>query len=125
MITIVNLTGGAKAAIFPSAIVVYNYAEGGDAELSQIVSAHPGQAVVFVSTKFDPSVFSQAENTTRTFIFLRSDGLAAKVDPTYPAQWVSPGDFIPALPGNVCVEASDTGFTVSSVAPDPIETVTF
>lgn len=125
MIKTVNLPGGAQAAIFPSAIVVYNYADGGESELSQIISAHPGQAVIFVATRFDKAVFSQAENTMRTFIFLDADGLKASVDPTYPAQWVTPGDFIPALPGNISIEATPAGFIVSSIAPDPTETHTF
>lgn len=116
---------GTQVVEFPGAIVVYNFAGADNAELSQVVSAHPGEAVVFVATKFDRTVFSQAENTRRTFIFMRGAVDEASVDPTYPAQWVSPGDFIPAVPGNVSVEATESGFIVTSLTSDPAETVEF
>lgn len=120
-----TLKNGTQVVEFPGAIVVYNFSGADDAELSQIVSAHPGEATVFVATEFDRTVFSQAENTTRTFIFMRGAIDEASVDPTYPAQWVSPGDFIPAVPGNVSVEATDSGFIVTSLISDPAKTAEF
>lgn len=116
---------GTQVVVFPGAIVVYNFSGADAAEVSQVESANPGAATVFVATKFDRTVFSQAENTTRTFIFLRGAVDEAAVDPTYPAQWVSPGDFIPAVPGNVSVEATATGFKVTSFSADPAETAEF
>lgn len=120
-----TLKNGTQVVNFPGAIVVYNFRKGDDPELSQIVSAHPCEATVFVTSQYDRTVFSQAENTVRTFIFLRGVVDDSAVDPTYPAQWVSPGDFIPAVPGNVSIEATPTGFTVTSLSPDSSETVEF
>lgn len=122
-----TLKSGAKVQIFPSAIVVYNFSDGDDADgkLAQIVSAHPGTAVVFISTKFARSVFSQAENRNRAFIFDRSKIDPATVDPVYPAQWVSDGDMLPGLPGNLSLVATDGGFRVTSLPPDDKQTVFF
>lgn len=120
-----TFNNGTQVVVFPGAIVVYNFSSADAAELSQVVSANPGAATVFVATKFDCTVFSQAENTTRTFIFMRGAVDESAVDPTYPAQWVSAGDFIPAVPGNVSVEATATGFKVTSLSADPAETAEF
>ncbi len=43
------------------------------------------------------------------------------VDPTFPAQWVSDGDILPGLPGNLTLTATDGGFRVTSLSPDPTE----
>lgn len=118
-----TLKNGTQVVEFPGAIVVYNFSKGDSPEMSQIVSANPGEATVFVNSKYDCSVFSQAENTMRTFIFLRGAVDESAVDPTYPAQWVSAGDFIPAVPGNVSIEATAIGFNVTSLSSEPPESV--
>lgn len=123
--TQIKLPGGGSIKLFPSGIVVYNFASDDDGRLSQTLSAHPGMPVVFLSTEFNRNVFSQAENRNRAFIFSRQAVDPATVDPVYPAQWVSDGDFIPALPGNLCVTATLTGFKVDTVPPDPPRTATF
>lgn len=123
----IKLNSGAKVAIFPSAIVVYNFCSGDDADgkLAQILSAHPGETVLFISTKYDREVFDQAETRNRTFILSRSTIDPATVDPELPAQWVSIGNMLPGLPGNLELETSDAGFRVTSLPPDPRHTILF
>lgn len=113
-----TLKNGTRVEFFRAAIVIYDFADGDQAEVSQIVSAHPGQAVAFLSTTFTPTVFSQAENTQRTFVFLRGAVDESEVDPAFPAQWLSPGDFIPAIPGNISVEATQTALKAHECTPD-------
>lgn len=113
-----------QIALFPSSIVVFNFTHDFADRLAQTVSAHPGMPVLFLNTIFDRSVFSQAENTLRTFIFSRDHISSDAVDSTYPAQWISGGDIIPALPGNIQVAATPTGFTVTSLPP-LTQTLTF
>lgn len=124
----IKLNSGARVKLFPSAIVVYNFSSGDDADgkLAQILSAHPGEAVVFISNKYTPTVFDQAETRNRTFIFDRTSINPAEVDTEYPAQWVSEGDIIPGLPGNISLESLAGGaFRVTSLAPDPVRSATF
>jgi len=120
--TVTKLPAGGCIKLFPSGIVVYNYAADDDGRLSQAISANPGMPVVFLSTKFNRDVFSQAEGRNRTFIFLRGAVDPESVDPTFPAQWLSAGDTLPGLPGNLSVTASDGGFRVRTTAPDPART---
>lgn len=108
-----------KIELFPSAVIVYNFTAELEAKLSQSLSAHPGEPVLFLSTVYNPEVFSQAENHNRTFVFSRKFINPAEVFPEYPAQWLSEGDFIPQLPGNLRVTATDRGFTVRTIPPDP------
>ncbi len=123
----IKLNSGAKVALFPGAIVVYNFSSGDDADgkLSQILSANPGKAVLFISTKYDREIFDQAETRNRTFILSRSTIDPATVDPELPAQWISVGNMLPGLPGNLQLEASDAGFRVTSLPPDRCHTILF
>lgn len=121
----IRLNVDAEVRIFPDAIVVYNFTDGADSELAQVLSAHPGVPVVFISTKFSRSVFNQAETRNRAFIFDRATIDPATVNPEYPAHWVSDGDFLPGLPGNLCIEAVDGGFRVTSLPPSPQHTAFF
>ena len=117
----IRLNSNAEVRIFPDAIVVFNFSDGDDADgkLAQIVSANPVMPVVFINTEFSASVFSQAETRNRAFIFDRTKINPAGVSPELPAQWVSEGDFLPGLPGNISVEAADGGFRVTSLPPSP------
>lgn len=120
MPTIKTLPSGAKYAEFPSATVVYNFSAPADeAPLAQLLEHRPGVPVAFLATRFDPKVFSQAENTTRTFIFQRGPVDPAQVPAYYPAQWLSPGDIIPAIPGNLSIQATASGFAIDTLPPDP------
>lgn len=123
----IKLNSGAKVKLFPSAIVVYNFSDGDDADgkLAQVISSHPGEAVVFINTRFSRSVFDQAETRNRAFILDRTKIDPATVDPELPAQWVSEGDFLPGLPGNLSLEADSTGIRVTSIPPDPHHTALF
>lgn len=122
-----SITIGAtgRAVIFPSAILVFNFDGDDEGKLSQIVSAHPGMPVIFLATKFHREVFSQAEGRNRSFIFATKYVNRDDVDPVYPAQWLSEGDVLPALPGNVSVTATDRGFRVDTIDPDPARTALF
>lgn len=115
----ITLPSGAKYIEYPGVSIIFNFAAADDARLAQLLASRPGIPVAFLATAYDPAVFSQAENTTRTFIFLRGAIDPASVPAYYPAQWVSPGDFIPAIPGNISVQATSTGFTVATLPPDP------
>ncbi|MCM1310505.1 MAG: hypothetical protein NC301_05700 [Bacteroides sp.] len=123
----IKLNSGAKVKLFPSAIVVYNFSDGDDADgkLAQILSSHPGESVVFINTKYSPEVFEQAETRNRAFIFDRTKINPDCVDPEFPAQWVSEGDFLPGLPGNLSLEASAEGLRVTSLPPDAHHTALF
>lgn len=121
----IQLDKGGRAAIFPSGLVVFNFADDDDGRLSQVVSSHPGMPVVFLSTEFHPEVFSQAEGRNRTFVLASKFIEHDSVDPEYPAQWLSEGDTIPNLPGNVSVTATDRGFRVDTLQPDPQRTAYF
>lgn len=119
---VIKLPAGGCIKLFPSGIVVYNYADADNGRLSQVMSANPGMPVIFLSTKFNRKVFSQAEGRNRAFIFLRGAVDPESVDPVYPAQWLSAGDMLPGLPGNLSVTATDGGFRVRTTAPDPART---
>lgn len=123
--TSINLDNGGRAVIFPSGLVVFNFADDDDGKLSQIVSSNPGMPVVFLSTRFNRDVFSQAEGRNRTFVMSAKYIDRNDVDPTYPAQWLSEGDTIPDVPGNVSVTATDRGFIVETLSPDPQRTAYF
>lgn len=116
--TSIQLGKGGRVALFPSSIVVFNFNDDDDGKLSQVVSSHPGVPVLFISTVFHPSVFSQAEGRNRTFVFASKFVDREQVDPEYPAMWLAEGDFIPELPGNISLEATDRGFRVDTVPPD-------
>lgn len=120
---IIGKTG--RAVIFPSAILVFNFDGDDDAKLSQILSAHPGMPVIFLATKYHREVFAQAEGRNRAFIFATRYVSRDDVGPTYPAQWLSEGDIIPMLPGNVSVTGIDRGFRVDTIDPDPARTAIF
>lgn len=123
--TSIALDNGGRAVIFPSGLVVFNFADDDDGKLSQIVSSNPGMPVVFLSTKFNRDVFSQAEGRNRSFVLSSKYIDREDVDPTYPAQWLAEGDTIPDLPGNVSVTATDRGFRVEALDPDPQRTAYF
>lgn len=125
MCKITELGNGGKAAVMPSAIVVYNFESDDAGRLSQLVSAAPGVPVIFLGTKFVPAVFSQAENRNRAFVLSTGFVDKTEVDPVYPVQWLSPGNMFPMMPGNVSVTATDRGFIVETVAPDPQRAVEF
>lgn len=109
-----NLSGKSRTELFGSAIIVFNFDGDEDGTLARLVSAHPGLPVIFLSTRFNRDVFSQAEGRNRLFIFSTAAIDPATVDPTYPAQWLSPGDLLPALPGNLTVAATPAGFTLTA-----------
>ena len=124
--TLFNMNDGGKIKIFPSAIVVFNITTEDEGQHSRILSANPGMPVLFLATKFNRNVFSQAEGHVRTFIFADGPVNPASVDPEYPAQWISAGDYLPGLPGNLSVSATgDGGFRITSLSPDPRRTVMF
>lgn len=123
--SLIKLHGDGVAKIFPDGIVVYNFDDDDDGKLSQIISSNPGKPVVFLSTKFNRNVFSQAEGHNRAFIFLRDAIDPAGVDPEYPAQWVSDGDCLPGLPGNLNVTATAGGFLVETLSPSTPQQVIF
>ncbi len=112
------LAHGGRISVFPSAVVVFNFADGDDASLSQVLSANPGKPVLFISKKYDKAIFSQAEGRTRTFILASGFIDRKSVDPEYPAQWLDAGDMIPGVPGNLSVSAAENGFWVNSLPPD-------
>ncbi len=93
--SLIRLHGDGVARIFPGGIVVFNFDNDDDGTLSQILSSKPGMPVVFLSTEFNRNVFSQAEGRNRAFIFSRNAIDPASVDPEYPVQWVSDGDYLP------------------------------
>lgn len=121
----IKLDKGGCAAVFPSGLVVFNFNDDVDGRLSQVVSSNPGMPVVFLSTEFHPEVFSQAEGRNRTFVLASKFIDHDAVDPEYPAQWLGEGDVIPNLPGNVSVTATDRGFRVDTLQPDPHFTAYF
>lgn len=121
----IKLHGDGVARIFPGGIVVFNFDNDDDGTLSQILSSKPGMPVVFLSTEFNRNVFSQAESRNRAFIFSRDAIDPASVDPEYPVQWVSDGDYLPGLPGNLSVTATADGFRVQTLSPDPPQSATF
>lgn len=114
----INLSGGAQAEVFPSALVVFNFNSDADGQLSQLVSSHPGMPVTFVSTRYNRNVFSQAEGRQRSFVLSSKFVDKEDVDPEYPVMWLDEGDTIPALPGNIDVTATDRGFRVETLPPD-------
>lgn len=115
----IPLSSGAQAEVLPSSIVVFNFASDDDGKLAQLVSANPGMPVAFLATRFNREVFSQAEGRNRTFVFNSKFVDPADVDPVYPAQFLGEGDMLPALPGNLTVTATDRGFRVDTLPPDP------
>lgn len=119
-----TLHGGTTAAIFPSALVVYNFTPSAAADLASLLGTMPGTSVIFLATKFHKDMFSQATGFNRSFVLASKFIKHSAVDPQYPAQWLDEGDFIPILPGNISVEATDKGFRVTSVSPDPEFTLT-
>lgn len=120
------------AVVLPGVILAFDPGNDPDFRLSGQISAHPGMPVVILCTKFDPSVFSQAETTNRTFVLSAADVPAADVPQGYPISWVSPGDILPALPGDVSVTAVGSGFMVEKMgshirvffSPDAADAVT-
>ncbi len=116
---------GGRVVVFPSALVVFNFNGDDEGRLSQAVSANPGMPVLFISTAFCHKVFSQAEGRNRTFVFASKFVDRNDVDETYPASWLSEGNFIPELPGNLSVMATNRGFRVDALPPDPPTSVNF
>lgn len=116
---------GGRVVVFPSALVVFNFSGDDDGRLSQVVSANPGMPVLFVSTVFCREIFSQAEGRNRTFVFASKFVDRSAVDETYPASWLGEGNFIPEVPGNLSVTATDRGFRVDALPPDPPTSVCF
>lgn len=121
----INLNGGGKAVNFPGGIVVFNFNDDDNGQLSQILSGAPGKPIVFISTEFHREMFSQAEGHNRSFILASKFISDEDVDPTYPAQWLAEGDTIPDLPGNVSVTATDRGFRVETLPPDSPQSAVF
>lgn len=116
---------GGRVVVFPSALVVFNFSGDEEGRLSQVVSTNPGMPVLFVSTVFCREVFSQAEGRNRTFVFASKFVDRGAVDETYPASWLDEGNFIPEVPGNLSVTATDCGFRVDALPPDPPTSVCF
>ncbi len=110
-----QLLDGGRAVILPDVIVVYNFVRDDDGILGQLFSANPGKPSVFLSTVWQEEVFGQAANTNRSFVFHRSFVDQAEADPQMPAQWLSAGHLMPALPGNISVTATATGFEVATL----------
>lgn len=121
----IKLDGGGKAVLFPGGLVVFNFSADDTGTLSQLVSAAPGKPVVFLSTEFHKEMFSQAEGHNRTYVLNANCIDRQEVDPVYPAMWLNPGDMLPDVPGNVQVTATDRGFRVDTLPPDPRHTATF
>lgn len=114
MKTIETIQLGARsyAVVLPGVILAFDPGDDADFKLSRQISSHPGMPVVILCTKYDPAVFSQAETTNRTFVFSAADIPVAEVPAGAPVSWVSPGDLLPALPGDVSVTAVGSGFMV-------------
>lgn len=121
----IKLNSGGKAVIFPGSLVVFNFSADDTGTLSQLISAAPGKPVLFLCTEFHKEVFSQAEGHNRTFVFNANLVERQEVDPVYPAMWLSEGDMLPEVPGHLQVTATDRGFRVDTLAPDPRHTATF
>lgn len=109
----INFSGDSRIEVLPTAIAVFNFDIAQEDSLAGLVSSHPGLPVIFLSTRLNRDVFSQAEGRNRVFIFSTATIDPAEVDSTYPAQWLSPGDLLPALPGNLTVAATPSGFTLT------------
>lgn len=121
----IKLDGGGKAAMFPGGLIVFNFSADDTGKLSQLVSSVPGKPVVFLSTEYHREMFSQAEGHNRTFVLSTKFIDRDDVDPVYPAMWLSEGDMLPDVPGNVQVTATDRGFRVDTLPPDPKITAVF
>lgn len=107
-----TLPGGGKAVVFPSEVVVFNFTEGDADKLGEVLVANPVNPVTFLATKFDRTVFSQAETRNRTFIFAEKFIPRDSVDPDYPVQWLAEGSIIPMDAGGLEITATAEGFTV-------------
>lgn len=112
---VTSLPGGGKAAVFPEAIVIFNFSEADADAVAEVLTANPVKPVTFLATKFDRTVFSQGETRNRSFVFAEKFIPRTSVDSVYPVQWLAEGDLIPMLPGNIEVTATATGFTVNDV----------
>lgn len=112
---VTSLPGGGKVAVFPEAIVIFNFSEPDADAVAEVLTANPVKPVTFLSTKFDRTVFSQGETRNRSFVFAEKFIPRSSVAPVYPVQWLAEGDLIPMLPGDIEVTATATGFTVNDV----------
>lgn len=101
------------AVTLPGVILAFDPADDPSHQLSGLISANPGMPVVILCTKFDQRVFSLAENTNRTFVLSLAYTSAADVPAGAPVSMVAPGDMLPALPGDVSVVGTATGFSVT------------
>ncbi len=120
MKTIETTSLGAKgyAVTLPGVILAFDPADDPEFRLSGLISSHPGMPVVILCTSYDSAVFSQAENTNRTFVFSAADIPEADVPAGAPVSWVSPGDILPDLPADVSVTGTADGFTVQKLGSD-------
>lgn len=107
-----NLGNGGYAVTLPGVILAFDPADDADFKLSGLISANPGMPVVILCTRYDSAVFSQAETTDRTFVFSQADIKRSDVPAGSPVSWLSPGDVLPDLPGDVEVTAVGSGFLI-------------
>lgn len=120
-----TLPSGGKLVEVPSSIIVYNFAPGDEAVLSQALSANPGIPVLFLIKVYYKEVFSQADTHNRTFVMAAKFVNRDEVNPNYPAMWLEEGDFMPEVPGHLQVTATDRGFQVDTIPPDPEKMLMF
>ncbi|MDE7388889.1 MAG: hypothetical protein K2M97_06535 [Muribaculaceae bacterium] len=108
----------AYAVALPGVILAFDPAGDPLHQLSALISANPGVPVVVLCTRYDSQVFSQAETTDRTFVFSAADISRTDVPEGASVSWVSPGDILPVLPGDVSVTALGSGFLVEKLGTD-------
>ncbi len=111
----ITLPGGGKAVVFPEEVVVFNFSEADAAVLGNFLAVHTVVPVTFLATKFDPSVFSQAETRNRSFIFAEKFIPRASVNTEYPVQWLAEGNLIPMDAGGLEVLATHSGFQINQI----------
>ena len=109
----IRLAGGGTIAVFPSEVEVFNFTAADADTLAQVLTENPVVPVTFLATKFDRSVFSQAETRNRSFIFAEQFIPRSAVDEVYPVQWLAEGDIIPQTPGGIEIVATPSGFTAN------------
>lgn len=126
MIDITYLDNSGFIADTPTAILVFDYYKDPAHSLEKTLKKNPNKGVIFFVSHshydhFNPDIFNLAQNHQRQFVISNEVQLQRSRHDDAPIAWVSPGDNLESLIGNIKVTAfgsTDAGVSYLVTLPD-------